>query len=360
MKFRRMFSRARRACAALLVMYCALAARADTVASCAQKFPGADEAQKRLRYRCYDAAEALPPIASAETGVADQVADAPVQAAAANAPSRLDALWRTDKPRSLQPYRQNYLMMTHTGSPNNAPRSGNPTNNVPHTFDLRQNEAKFQLSVKALGLDATALEFLGGGNSLWFAYTQQSFWQIGDVDRSRPFRESNYEPEAIFSHRIEPGRRFGDLPAEMFGFAPRFLNFGLVHQSNGQSLPRSRSWNRAYAQLGMERSLPDGSSVAILVRPWVRLGERSGNDDNPDIGHYLGHGDIELLYWKNGRLLSLLGRRRSLQADLSIPFDREEKSLQLHLQYFTGYGESLIDYSQRHSVFGVGLSLPYR
>ena len=350
-------------CLAVVAASCGSAVQADplseAISACLAAHPGPQQSAARLE--CYAAAESKAAAAEAPAPVAGAGDAGPSGSASpGGAPSHLDALWRSDSPLSLKLHRQNYLLMTHTGRPNEAPRSGNPLNNVPHTFDLKQNEAKFQLSLKALVVDEKEFAPLGCGNSVWLGYTQQSHWQIADVDRSRPFRESNYEPEMIFSHRIEPCSRLGALLPEPLGFVPRVLNVGLVHQSNGQSLPRSRSWNRAYAQLGMERPAGDGS-VAILVRPWVRLGDRvSGSDDNPDIGHFLGHGEVEMLYWGEKYLFSVLGRRRSAQFDLSVPLDSGNKSVQLHFQYFTGYGESLIDYSQRHTTWGLGLSLPYR
>ena len=192
---------------------------------------------------------------------------------------------------------------------------------------------------------------MGESNSVWFGYTQQSHWQVLNGPNSRPFRENNFEPEPlIISHQFE--RRQDDT-----GLSPRFLNFGLVHQSNGQSLPFSRSWNRVYLQLGLEKRLGADSNIAVTIRPWVRIQEDSATDDNPDIEDYLGHGDLELLYWNSNVMVTALLRSRSQQFDFS--WSREKKSLHWHLQLFNGYGESLIDYNQQHSVIGVGISLPY-
>jgi len=249
-------------------------------------------------------------------------------------------------------------MFTYTNVPDNAPYSPNPTNRVPASYDLQRGEGKFQFSLKTLVLPSNTLLF-GERDSLWLAYTQQSYWQIFDAAHSRPFRESNYEPELIYS------RRLGSLQPSGLGWQPAFANLGFVHQSNGQSDPRSRSWNRVYAQLGFVQRWSGEKSLALMLRPWWRVPESAANDNNPDIGHYLGHGDVECQYWHGQQLLTVLARSRALQVDYSTPLllldprSPKEQSLQLHLQLFTGYGESLIDYNQRHTTLGVGFSVPY-
>ena len=265
-----------------------------------------------------------------------------------------ERLWDSPEGLGFLPYRQSYVMVTHTDLPNSAPTSQNPVDTVPPSYPLQHNEIKFSFSLKSPVLPRY---LLGTGNALWFAYTQQSQWQAFDAAHSRPFRESNYEPELIYS------RRLGN--AGTANLSPSFLNLGIVHQSNGQSDPRSRSWNRAYAQLALVQRWSAEKSLAVLLRPWWRFPEQAASDNNPDIGHYLGHGDVELQYWHGRQLLTLLARERSAQIDFSTPLlllDRrrpEEQSLQLHLQVFTGYGESLIDYNQRHTTVGVGFSVPY-
>jgi outer membrane phospholipase A len=52
-----------------------------------------------------------------------------------------------------------------------------------------------------------------------------------------------------------------------------------------------------------------------------------------------------------------------VQLDFAIPspqiLDLQLQNTNLHLQFFDGYGESLIDYNQRHRTFGLGLSMPF-
>ena len=57
------------------------------------------------------------------------------------------------------------------------------------TGDGRKNyETKFQMSLKQ-----RLLKFYGW--AFYFAFTQKSFWQVYDLDNSRPFRENNFNPE---------------------------------------------------------------------------------------------------------------------------------------------------------------------
>lgn len=278
---------------------------------------------------------------------------------------KLDRLWPlpTELPatprlaNTFLQHKRNYLLLDSIHAPASAPDSPNPLNRVPAGKLPRSSELKFQISLKAQIPIAWPW-----GDTLWFAYTQQSQWQALDGGVSRPFRETNYEPELIFL-----SRRLDDSLPKLGPFTPRFINFSYLHQSNGQSLPRSRSWNRLTAQLGSEYLLQSANTeenreerrLAVLIRPWWRIPENDNRDDNPDITKYLGHGDIEIDYWRGRDLISATLRRHALQIEWSFPLSEDINALNLHLQYFNGYGASLIDYNHKLHSFGVGLSLPY-
>jgi len=70
----------------------------------------------------------------------------------------------------------------------------------------------------------------------------------------------------------------------------KLINLGWVHQSNGRSLPESRSWYRVYVLGGWEWN----DTTSILLRGWQRITETSSKDDNPDISNYLGRTDVTI------------------------------------------------------------------
>ena len=260
--------------------------------------------------------------------------------------STLSRHWELDREAKqgtflFRPHKQNYLLLgRYSTSPNQQPSS--PTRGLAPEQELENVEAKFQLSFKVKAIE----RMLNGRADLWFAYTQQSQWQVYNEAISRPFRETDYEPELMMVFPTD---------YSLLGFRGRMLNLGLVHQSNGRADPLSRSWNRVYAQLGFERG-----NFALLVRPWYRLPERAENDDNPDITDYLGYGDLLGIYRSGGHTVSLLLRGNvsegngAAQLDYSFPLYGRLKG---YLQMFTGYGESLIDYNHSQSTIGVGLLL---
>ena len=248
------------------------------------------------------------------------------------------AEWDSALPYSLMSYKESYLLLSNSSNPNHAPSSPNPSNQAPFTYPLQKDEAKFQLSAKS------NVFCFNPHNTVWLAYTQQSYWQVLDSAHSRPFRENNYEPEIIFSHRYAAGDS-----------SLKVLNLGLVHQSNGQSLPRSRSWNRVYVQAGWESK---DHTWIVEPRIWARVDKSGPNDDNLDITRYLGFGEVNVRYLSGPSKwsASALVRAHSVQLGLNMPIE-DFKHFQFYMQYFTGYGESLIDYNQRHNRLGFGVSL---
>lgn len=242
----------------------------------------------------------------------------------------------------FRPHRPNYFLpVKYSTSPNNTPFQDTL---VPPDLGLDPVEAELQLSFKIKGMEGV----LGHDNlDLWFGYTITSFWQAYNDTISSPFRETNYEPEVFMTYRMD---------YEIAGFRGRFINLGMVHQSNGRSEGLSRSWNRVYAQFGFERD-----NLALLIRPWYRIPERD-EDDNPDIEDYLGHGELLAVYRKGRNAYSLMLRnnfkspdnRGAVKLNWSFPLYGRLKG---YVQYFNGYGESLIDYNHSQQSLGFGVSL---
>lgn len=285
------------------------------------------------------------PVKAAKPAPARTVKTAPRERVALSSSAR--GLAREWEPANeLKTYKKNYLLLlAFLSQPNNFPTSPNPQNQVLVSNASGLKEVQFQISLKH---DLVDFQEYG---SLWFAYTQQSFGQFYDSARSRPIRENVYEPEFIYSLR----------PSDF-----SILNLGVVHQSNGESNPRSRGWNRVYIQPGLEIG-DDGWRMVLLARWWQRIKEPALADDNPDIVNFLGYREFELRYIEDGNWeIAVISRIRSTQLDIAAPWsswlglgDSEEHNINVHLHYFNGFGESLLDYNQSHVTWGVGLSFPF-
>ena len=194
-------------------------------------------------------------------------------------------------------YQPNYVLPLHyTTRINRAPQS--PTQAVVAQPAYRREEAKFQLSLRTkLAQD---LPLVGG--DVWVAFTQHALWQIYNGADSKPFRNTDYQPEAIYLLPTSPGLR--ELP---LGWRWRYTQLGLAHQSNGQSDPLSRSWNRVYVAAGFERG-----DWSLTARFNQRLGEPLASDNNPDLVAYRGRGEFKL-NWAHGLHAASLLYRTSLQ-----------------------------------------------
>ncbi len=307
------------------------------------------------RLRCYDR-EAAKPASSAQQTDGDEIQFDPWRfhpARARDAPtSLLDSRWELSPARKrgtfiFRPYKPVYFMPAfYVSQPNQTPDSENPQNRVVEEQGLDSTEAKFQLSFKTKLWE----NVIGDNGDVWLGYTQVSHWQLYNGDLSKPFRETNHEPEVLFVWRT-------DYPF-LAGFRGRMLGLSLDHQSNGRSNPFSRSWNRVILSAGFERQ-----DWTLTLRPWWRLAEDENNDDNPKIEDYTGRADLKLVRkWKAYEASALLrhslrdGDRShgAVQLDWAFPL---KGNLRGHLQYFNGYGESLIDYNHRTWYLGLGISL---
>lgn len=342
------------------VLLCSISsAYADAFATCAQTFK--NDAVQRLN--CFDEALTASTMAhSAATvqlppGMVEEVKPVAEPLISKQARSYLTRVWNLDNRMHrnssaldrLTPHKQSYLVVRDTSRVNNLPYSPAPAHTVLTPYNMDALETKFQLSFKT---DIGTLENidLWGLKTLrvWGAYTQQSHWQVFNSRNSSPFRETNYEPELIAT--FGTGRESGW----------KLLNLGVVHQSNGRTNPESRSWNRLYAQGGWE-----WDNFSLLARGWWRIPEKAATDDNPDIVHYLGRGDL-VARWEpdsKSQAVALLVRN-NLNLNQNIGFTQLDWSMpvalghaaRLHAQFGTGYGESMLDYNHRQTTLGLGVS----
>jgi phospholipase A1 len=287
---------------------------------------------------------------AADAGTATATAGAPLAgrepAARAASSSMIDRAWGfdPDSPRyDLSLYGQNYFLVArYTDSVNRGPFVGVlDALNKPQTID--STEAEFQLSFKGRLWTTDDRRF-----GVWAAYTQKSQWQIYNADNSRPFRDTNYMPELFVSYRTDV-----ELPG---GFRWGLLNAGYTHQSNGRADVLSRSWDRLFVEVGVERK-----DLLLTARLWHRMSEDAKDDDNPDITDYLGHGAINALYRWRGNSFSggVRGNVNTGKGAVQLGWTTPPflGPLRGYVKVFSGYGESLIDYNWRQTSVGFGVAL---
>ena len=218
------------------------------------------------------------------------------------------------------------------------------------------SNAKFQLSFKYRFLhpDTAIADRHPWLTGFYLAYSQTSFWDLST--ESIPFTDTNFKPELFYQFNDV---RFNFLPDSAYVD----LRTGIKHESNGEDEDRSRSLNMAYIEPAMHFRLADEYHLSLSPRVWAYVGSK---EENPDIRRFRGNNSITATISKrNSWQLQTMLRgnigtgRGALQMDLSYPVNQLIPGLDLYLysQFFTGFGENLLNYNVKDTRlrFGIGI-----
>jgi outer membrane phospholipase A len=201
--------------------------------------------------------------------------------------------------------------------------------------------ARFQLSFKYRLFDQS----VGFGqdrpwlSGLYFGYTQNSLWDLSS--QSRAFRDTSYRPSLFWKWERTDDKTWIDA-----------ARFGIEHESNGKDGDRSRSINMLFIRPEWHWGLRNGDSFQFT--PHVHKYFDKG--DNPDIAAYRGYVDWRARYDASGEWIATGVTRigTSGKGSLLIDFSKRTRDLRfgpvggyLHVQYFNGYGEDILDYNVR-------------
>ncbi|MFV0478076.1 MAG: phospholipase A [Parahaliea sp.] len=252
---------------------------------------------------------------------------------------RITREWRNrDHSYVITPHNPNFFLpFTHNTKPN-----VEPFLELDPDAEVDKNEAMIQVSVKF----PVAIDLWDSNTDLMVAYTNRAWWQIYNDEFSKPFRETNYEPELFLRHYT--------LNENKSWYVPEFFDFGYIHQSNGRSEPLSRSWDRILSSAAYQLN----PNLSLLLRAWYRLPEN--DDDNELAGEYryLGYGDARFVYTHNKHTFTMMARpgteEISVEATWSYPI---AKHIRLMVYYYNGYAENLLDYNKKTERIGIGFSI---
>ncbi len=205
--------------------------------------------------------------------------------------------------------------------------------------------AKFQISLRYQLFDdhgrlASRLPWI---DDLYLSFSQTSLWDLNEL--SKPFRDSSYRPRLFYANY--------DLGRVLDGRLRLGVEAGAGHESNGRDGAESRSFNMLYLRPTLTFGDPDGlrAYVAPLIHNYV------SDDENPDLKDYRGYIDWlfgigskgGLDFWATVRK-GTRGNYGSAELNLSYPLSKlsgGDLTGWLMLQYFGGYGESLLDYRKK-------------
>lgn len=199
------------------------------------------------------------------------------------------------------------------------------------------SDVKFQLSI-AQRLTKSKLPF---DTYLFLQYTQKAFWNV--FQKSFPMKDLNYNPGIGLGHLIVYHNKY---------IGKGYLMF--EHESNGRDSTASRSWNKV--TLGAAIALTRNWEVQF--KTWIPIVD---GEYNKDLLKYNGIFQMAANYRTDNRRFNcglILTKRKTwtsfnTQIELSYKFNNNENQY-FFLQYYNGYGESLLEYNKFKSMLRVG------
>lgn len=216
--------------------------------------------------------------------------------------------------------------------------------------------AKFQISFRYRLFDdrgklASRLPWI---DDLYLSFSQTSLWDLNEL--SKPFTDSSYRPRLFFANY--------DLGRVLDGRLRIGVEAGAGHESNGKDGDASRSFNMFYVRPTFTAGDPEG--LRFYVAPLIH--NYTSDDENPDLKDYRGYVDWLVGIGSKGGLDFWATLRKGTRSDygsaelnLSYPLSKlsgGDLTGWLMLQYFGGYGESLIDYQRKlDSQLRLGISI---
>jgi phospholipase A1 len=272
-----------------------------------------------------------------------------------NSPQSTDFGKKTDSP--VAEHKVNYLSLNHWPGNNNA-------------------QAKFQISMKFQVLQPNLYILKHNIFPAYVAYTQKTLWNVGQ--QSRPFEESSINPEFFLDYPVNAVIT-GRFKLRNIVISP------IEHESNGLAGDQSRSWNRQYVLIkfgleSKEKLEVTNSFLSDKALLYVKLWHASGYSDQTAYLQSIGSNDKFLDYMGQGEVgVSVRnflwgGRLRNHQLDIKTPIFRDDQknsyefefrqqlpnmNFALFLQYWYGYGETLMRFDQSGRRSFVGLSFSY-
>jgi phospholipase A1/A2 len=212
--------------------------------------------------------------------------------------------------------------------------------------------SRFQLSFKyrlfdpSSGFGAEQPWLVG----FYFAFTQTSLWDLSS--ESKPFHDTAYKPSFFWRWQHVGDSKWIDG-----------ARLGFEHESNGQAGPTSRSINTLFVRPEWRWDIGRGGSLEFTPKfySYITKGE------NPDIPRYRGYVDWRVRHDAGGQWITTAVARTGTAGKASLLLDMSRRTRDvrvgplsgyLHLQFFDGYGESILDYNvRRHTQLRVGLAI---
>jgi len=237
-------------------------------------------------------------------------------------------------------------------------------------------QAKFQISMKFQVLEPNLYVLQYNLFPAYFAYSQKSLWNEGE--ESMPFEETNYNPEFFLDYPVNAAL-LGRIKLRSIVLSP------LEHESNGLVGVQSRSWNRQYVliRFGLEAKEELAATNSLLadkallyLKLWNATGYSGQNAYLQSIGSnetfldYMGKGEVGI----SVRNFLWGGSLKDHQLDIKTPVFRDARkdsysfelrqqlpfmNFALYLQYWHGYGETLMRFDQFGRRGFAGLAFSY-